>query len=177
MYFILTIMMVILGISIASFPMFLPIETIYHNQSMLMMLPVFGAILALVGIFITMMRAYRTGAIRIINPAKVHQSLWFYIHRDGNVVILPAMRDVVGLSVSGDKRVDAEIADLKSYRLYDHIIRFVPEGVGHSVDLNAVLYSYLLKTKHGFKTIKDARAQYKSETQVFKPQLFNRGQQ
>ena len=71
------------------------------------------------------------------------------------MVITPSMREVEGQLYSPE--LDAQIQDIKSYRLFDHSVRIVPEGIGHSVDLGKCLYAQFLKTKYGFENLREAR--------------------
>lgn len=156
MYFLLAIMFVMGGVGIASAYSFLPLEVIYQ------MPPGFGTIMmgvgllmAMVGIILLWIRAIKVGANYLINPGRPDRILWFYIFPDNSVKIVPAKRDVEGFLYS--KKLDATVQELKSYHLFDHPIRFVPEGLGHTADLDACLYAYFLKSKFGFKSIKEAR--------------------
>ena len=114
-----------------------------------------GLILAIVGITMVHGRALKTGAVHLLEWGKPGKILWFYAHKDGTLRVTPAMREVEGHLYS--KELDAQIMDLKSYRLFDHSVRFVPEGIGHSVDLGMCLYVAFLKNRWGFTNIRETR--------------------
>jgi len=114
-----------------------------------------GFVLAIVGITMVHGRAIKTGAIHLLEWGKPGKLIWFYVHKDGTIKITPAMRAVEGHLYS--RELDAQIMDLKSYRLFDHSVRFVPEGTGHSVDLGMCLYVAYLKNKWGLTNIREAR--------------------
>jgi len=114
-----------------------------------------GVMISIVGLMMLHGRAYKTGAIHLLNFGKPGTIIWFYVYRDGSIKITPAMREVEGTLYSPE--LDAQIQDFKSYRLFDHSVRFVPEGIGHAVDLDMVLYSMMLKNKYGYQNIREAR--------------------
>ena len=158
MFFFLAFMLVFVGIFIAGLQTFMPLDMIFTMpQGFGYLLFIFGIVLAGVGLFLLYARASKVGATHLIAPGKPEKILWFYIYKDDTLRIVPARRDVEGFSHS--KQLDAEVQELKSYRLQEHSVRIVPEGIGHCVDLNACIYAYFLKTKKGFKTISDARAE------------------
>jgi len=115
----------------------------------------FGGMISFIGFIILKSRADKTGAGHLLEFGRPGTINWLYIHKDGTIKITPAMREVEGQLYSPG--LDAQIRELKSYRLFDHSIRFVPEGIGHAIDLDMVLYANLLKTKYGFASLKDAR--------------------
>lgn len=148
--------MIILGIVISGLCGVLPILTIAQIPIFLrVVLFIVGIMISFVGYFLVWTRADKTGAKHIIEPAKRGESLWFYAYRDDTILITPGIRTVESQLYSPE--IDAQIQDYKSYRLFDHSIRFVPEGVGHAIDLGMCLYVKLLKGKHGFERIEDAR--------------------
>jgi len=114
-----------------------------------------GLILSIMGIMMLQTRANKTGANHLLEFGRPDRIIWFWVQRDGTVKITPAVKEVEGTTYSKD--LDAIINDFKSYRLFDHSIRFVPEGLGHSVDLDVVLYCTLLKNKFGFANLREAR--------------------
>jgi len=114
-----------------------------------------GFILAFVGLSLVHSRASKTGAVHILEFGRPGKLLWFYAYRDGTIKITPSIRDVEGQLYNAE--LDAQIHDYKSYKLFDHSVRFVPEGIGHSVDLDYCLYTGLLKTKYGFASLREAR--------------------
>ena len=114
-----------------------------------------GIILVFVGLVMIYGRANKTGAIHLLEWGTPDKIIWFYIYKDGSIKITPAMREVEGQLYN--QELDAQIHEMKSYRLFDHSIRFVPEGTGHAVDLGLCLYAMFLKTKHGFANLRQAR--------------------
>lgn len=115
----------------------------------------FGIMVVFIGLIIIHSRAQKTGAIHLLEFGRPGIINWLYVHKDGTIKITPGMREVEGQLYSPG--LDAQIRELKSYRIFDHSIRIVPEGIGHAVDLDMVLYANLLKTKYGFASLKDAR--------------------
>ena len=114
-----------------------------------------GFILAFVGLSMVQGRANKTGAIHLLDWGRPGRIIWFYVYKDGTIKITPSVRDVENQLYS--KELDAQIQEMKSYRLFDHSVRFVPEGTGHAVDLGMCLYVGLLKNKWGFTNIREAR--------------------
>ena len=114
-----------------------------------------GFIISLLGIVILQGRATKTGACHLLEFGRPDRIIWIYAHRDGTLIITPAMREIGGQLYSPE--LDAQIQDFKSYRIFDHSVRIVPSGIGHAVDLDFILYASLLKTKYGFNNITEAR--------------------
>jgi len=114
-----------------------------------------GGIISAIGLIILRGRAEKTGSIHLLEFGRPGTVNWFYFYKDDTMKITPAIRDVEAQLYS--KELDAQITELKSYRLFDHSIRIVPEGVGHAVDLDMVLYSNLFRSKWGFQSIRSAR--------------------
>ena len=114
-----------------------------------------GGVIGSIGLIMLRGRAEKTGSIHLLETGRPGTINWFYFYKDGTMEITPAIRDVEAQLYS--KKLDAQISELKSYRLYDHSIRIVPEGVGHAIDLDMVLYANLFKSKWGFKSIPAAR--------------------
>lgn len=115
----------------------------------------FGAIISCIGLIILRGRAEKTGTIHLLEFGRPGTINWFYFYKDGTIKITPSIRDVEAQLYS--KELDAQIRELKSYKLFDHTIRIVPEGVGHAADLDMVLYANLFKSKWGFSSIPAAR--------------------
>jgi hypothetical protein len=114
-----------------------------------------GIVISFIGLFMLYTRAKKTGAEHLLDFGKPGTAIWFYFYRDGTLKITPSIREIGQTLYS--KELDAQINDLKSYKLFDLNIRAVPEGLGHAVDLDMVLYSTLLKNKWGFSSLKEAR--------------------
>ena len=152
----MTYMLVMIGVFLAGFLGLLPagyqgfIPDIFRIAFFMI-----GMILSFFGVFMTHIRAKKTGAEHLIEPGRPETIIWFYVHRDGTVKITPAVREVENALYSPE--LDAMVHEMKSYRLFDHSIRFVPEGIGHAVDLDMCLYVSLLKNKFGFQTLREAR--------------------
>lgn len=149
-------MLMSIGIIFSGFMSFLP--TPYFQ----IVPPVFrylfviiGFIIANVGYVIVWGRLHKTGAKWLVNPPRRGEHIWFYVHRDGSILITPGVRKVESQLYSPE--LDAQIQEFKSYRLFDHSVRFVPEGIGHAVDLNMCLYATMSKGKYGFEKLQDAR--------------------
>lgn len=163
MYFIMAIMFVVIGITMAGIADFVPAFTVdqFGNlmpvipDSLKMILFFVGMILSVMGVIMLWLRATKTGANLLIAPGRPDRILWFYVFKDGTIRIVNAARDVEGFTYS--KTLDTEATEMKSYRLFDHHVRIIPEGIGSATDLGACLYCYFIRTKHGFKSIKDAR--------------------
>ena len=114
-----------------------------------------GILLAFVGLFLLYIRCLKLGVHHIIAPGRPDTILWFYVYRDGSIKVTPSIRVVENQLYS--RELDAQISDMKSYKWFDHLVRFVPEGVGHSVDFDICLYVAFLKSKYGFSNITEAR--------------------
>lgn len=152
----MTFMMLIFGFILAAVPTMLPINIAASVPPGLRIgFVFFGFMIATIGMMMLWIRAKKTGAEHIINPGRPGNIIWFYVYRDGTIKITPSIREVEGQLYS--KELDAQIHDLKSYRLFDHSVRFVPEGIGHAVDLDMILYVTLLKSKYGFNNVMEAR--------------------
>jgi hypothetical protein len=149
-------MMLMFGMIMAGISAIMPIQTLVNVPYMFrIMLFMIGIIISCVGYIILWGRAKKTGADHLLNPGRPSRILWFYVYRDGTIKITPSMREVEGQLYSPE--LDAQIQDMKSYRLFDHPVRFVPEGVGHAVDLGKCLYAQFLKTRYGFENMREAR--------------------
>ena len=156
MIFMLVYMFLFFGIFLAGFAGLMPIEIQVMIPPFFRVILFFmGFMIAFIGIFILQGRASKTGAGHLLEFGRPGSIIWIYAHRDGTLKITPSIREVEGQLYC--KELDAQIHDLKSYRLFDHSIRFVPEGVGHSVDLDMCLYAGLLKIKYGFSNLREAR--------------------
>jgi hypothetical protein len=156
MIFGFSFMLIFVGIFFAGFMTLMPNELFVAMPALLKMALFFvGILIAFIGWFMPWVRATKTGAIHLIESASPKTLIWFYVFRDGTVKITTSIREVEGQLYS--KELDAQINDLKSYRLFDHSIRFVPEGIGHAVDLDMILYATLLKTKWGYANLREAR--------------------
>lgn len=138
------------GTLIAVFGMLVP------NPIVNVLFLIVGLIMSMAGILMLMLKAVKTGVIHFFYPPRNDDStLWFYIRRDGTVKITPAFRMLEGMSE--DLYGTKIIKDMKSYRLADWNVRFVPEGIGHSVDVNNVMYARVMKKQNHFESLKDGR--------------------
>lgn len=156
MIFFLAVLFMIIGITVAGICGILPIMTIAAIPSSLrLILFLVGIIISFVGYILLYGRAQKTGARYLINPAKKGENIWFYAYRDGSILITPGIRAVESQLYSPE--LDAQIQEYRSYRIFDHSVRFVPEGIGHAVDLGICLYAQLLKGKYGFERLEEAR--------------------
>lgn len=148
--------LVFVGLFLAGFMGLMPLDVLIIVPSVFRIMLFFvGIMIAFFGIVIIHGRAKKTGANHLLEFGKPGNILWFYVHRDGTIKITPSMREVEGTLYC--RELDAQIQDFKSYRLFDHSIRFVPEGIGHAVDLDMVLYSMMLRNKYGYQNIREAR--------------------
>lgn len=156
MIFFLAMMLMIFGIILAGICGILPIMMVAQIPMFLRILLFFvGMVMGVVGYMILYGRANKTGAKYLIEPAKRGEHLWFYAYRDGSILITPGIRKVESQLYS--PKLDAQIQEFKSYRIFDHSVRFVPEGIGHAIDLGMCLYAKLLKGKYGFERLEEAR--------------------
>jgi len=157
MIFGLVMMFLIGGILFASLPGLLP-------GSMQLVIPdifrylffMIGTIISFIGFIILKGRADKTGTIHLLDFGRPGTINWLYVYKDGEIKITPSMRDIESQLYSKD--LDAQIRELKSYRIFDHSVRIVPEGVGHASDLDMVLYANLLRSKWGFHSLRAARS-------------------
>jgi len=156
MYFALLYILFLVGLIIASFcgmmPAYLQYMIPYYFRFLAFMI---GSMLGFIGIVMLWIRARRTGAAHLITPGRPGLINWFYIYKDNEVRITPGMRAGEGQLYNPD--LDAQIPDVKTYSLCDHKIRFVPEVVGHAVDLDYVMYVNLLDSMFGFENLREAR--------------------
>ena len=156
MIFFMSYMFLIFGIIIASIAGLIPYQSQYMIPDYFRFILFFvGCIISVLGMVLLHGRANKTGAVHLLEYGRPDNILWFFVYRDGTVKITPSLREVEGTLYS--KELDALVTDFKSYRLFDHSVRFVPEGLGHSADLDMVLYATLLKTKKGFANLREAR--------------------
>jgi len=156
MMFFMAYMFLFFGIFIAGVAGLLPLETQYLIPGYFrVLLFAFGMMIAYIGLIMVHGRAIKTGVHHFIEPGRPNKIIWLYVYRDGSIKPTPSMREVEGQLYN--KELDAQIQDMKSYRLFDHPVRIVPEGTGHAIDLGMCLYAQFLKTKHGFANLKEAR--------------------
>jgi len=156
MLFMMAYMFIFIGVFLAGLFGLMPAQMqLDIPDALRMIMFMFGFLLAFVGVFLIQGRALKTGVNHLLEYGNPKKIIWFYVYRDGTIKITPAMRDVEGLLYS--KELDAAVQDMKSYRLFDHSIRFVPEAIGHAADLDMCLYAHVLKTKWGFNNIITAR--------------------
>lgn len=156
MIFFLAMMLMLFGITLAGICGVLPIMMVAQIPLFLRILLFFvGIVMGVVGYMILYGRANKTGAKHLIEPAKRGEHLWFYAYRDGSILITPGIRKVESQLYSPE--LDAQIQEFKSYRIFDHSVRFVPEGIGHAIDLGMCLYAQLLRGKYGFERMEEAR--------------------
>ena len=156
MIFALVFIFTFVGMILCGIIGLMPLEAQYMIPDVFrVMMFMFGIMVSFIGLIIMHSRAQKTGAIHLLEFGKPGIINWFYIHKDGTIKITPGIREVEGQLYSPS--LDAQIRELKSYRIFDHSIRIVPEGIGHAVDLDMVLYANLLRTKYGFASLKDAR--------------------
>lgn len=156
MIFMLAYVFLFFGIVLAGMSGLMPIEIIIGVPMFLRTMLFFvGFIISLVGLIILHGRAVKTGAVHLLEFGRPGKIIWFYVYKDGSIKITPSVREIEGHLYS--RELDALIHELKSYKLFDHSVRFVPEGTGHAVDLGMCLYATFLKTKYGFAGLKEAR--------------------
>lgn len=156
MYFGMLYILFLMGIVIASFCGLMPIDVQfmipYYFRFLAFMI---GSMLGFIGIVILWIRTKKTGACHLITPGRPGLINWIYIYKDDEVRITPGMR--AGEGQLYNPELDAQIPDIKTYSLCDHRIRFVPEVVGHAVDLDYVLYANILDSVYGFENLREAR--------------------
>ena len=120
----------------------------------------FGLTLVIVGMMMLIIRIKKIGADHLIAPGRPGSILWFYIYGDGEVRITPAMR--AGEMQLYNPDMEAQVIDVKTYSLGDHKVRFVPEVLGHAVDMDYILYANVLKTKYGFENLREVRDDWRA---------------
>ncbi|HDM25312.1 MAG TPA: hypothetical protein ENG24_01800 [Thermoplasmatales archaeon] len=156
MYFKICFATIIVGIMIAGVGGLIPYQYQYQIPDMFRpFMIIVGISISLTGYALLYRRAKTTGTIHLIKPALPNTCNWFYVHKDDEIVITPAIR--MGEGILYSEKLDSKVPDVKTYTLADHKIRIVPEVVGHAVDLDYVLYTNLLKTKYGFENLREAR--------------------
>ncbi len=147
----LMFMLIVMGSMISLLGLFMPAG--YEMLSIFFWMG--GLMMSIMGGFMVWSRAHKTGVFHFLDSARPGDIKWLYAEPDGTIKITAAMREVESSLYS--KELDALIKDLKSYKLFDHSVRIVPAGIGHSVDLDICLYAHMLKTKWGFNSIREAR--------------------
>lgn len=156
MLFFMAFMMLFFGLTMAGIFSLLPVSmTLGIPLYLKMMFFVVGMIISFIGVFLIFIRADKTGAKHLLETGRPDKILWFYVHRDGTIKITPAVREVEGQLYSPE--LDAQIQDMRSYRLFDHSVRIVPEGIAHAINLDMCLYAQFLKTKYGYENLREAR--------------------
>ena len=156
MMFFLAYICLFFGIFLAGVIGLLPLEAQFGVPDYFrFILFMFGMIIAYLGLIMLHGRAVKTGVHHFIEPGRPNRIIWAYVHRDGSIKFTPSMREVEGQLYN--KELDAQIQDMKSYRVFDHPLRIVPEGIGHAVDLGMCLYAQFLKTKYGYANLREAR--------------------
>jgi len=152
MFFGLAILLMYMGLLFMAIPALIPMESPITFKFLTYMM---GILLPTVGMLLLMARADKTGASKLIAPGHPNRPLWVYVYKAGDVRLVGSERKGEGYLFSSD--LDALIPDIKSYSWADHKVRFVPEGAAHAADLEMAEYMQLLKKKHGFKGMKQAR--------------------
>ena len=147
----LMIVMVFFGIVVSNLPWLAGLNNLMLSVLFLMI----GCIVALIGQFMIITRAMKTGADQLIDPGNPDKIIWFFIRRDDTVKIIPSVRKAQGLLEA--KGMDAVVHDVKGYRLFDHNIRFVVEGTAHTADAKVALYCHYIKKKFGFRNLGEGR--------------------
>jgi len=121
-----------------------------------------GLIIAFTGIMVLHLRMTKTGVIHFIPPGSPRRIIWLYVRKNNDIEIFPGVNKAEGQLYS--KKIDGQIQDIKSYRMHDTPVRIVAESIGHTLDLDYVLYVNLLKDKYGLKSLKAAREHVKRLT-------------
>jgi len=116
---------------------------------------VFGAVAMFVPMIYVQLRAVKTTVVHVLEPRKRGTHNWLYASGDSELMFTPGIRDIEKSSYSPE--LNAQIQEMKSYILGDHIIKVVREGLGHSEDLDMCIYAGVLKSKWGFESLKEAR--------------------
>lgn len=164
MIFFLVYLFMFAGVAIMGMGMMMPAGL---PESLNFMLFTVGVMVLATGIIILHSRALKTGVVHFLDFPRPERVIWLYAHRDGTIKIVPSQRTVEGQLYSPE--LDARIQDLKSYKIFDHQIRIVPEGIGHAVDLDFILYTTMLESKWGFENLKEARQGFFQNIGLLKP--------
>jgi len=118
-----------------------------------------GLFIAFAGVFFLHLRLRKTGVIHFVPPGSPKKIIWLYVRKNGDIDIFPSVRKAEGQLYA--KNVDGQITDIKAYRMHDTPVRIVAESIGHSLDLDYVLYVNLLQDKYGLKSLHSAREHVK----------------
>jgi len=118
-----------------------------------------GLFIAFAGVMFLHLRLRKTGVIHFVPPGSPKKIIWLYARKNGDIDIFPSVRKAEGQLYSKD--IDGQITDVKSYRIHDHPVRVVAESIGHTLDLDFVMYVNLLQDKHGLKSLSAAREHVK----------------
>ena len=168
MYFFLSLMLIIFGISIAGMINFIPPQTVFYEMPAGFgpLMFIVGIVIALVGFFILWMRAKRVGADVLIAPARPNKIVWLYIHKDD--IIEPIMVDRGSEStVKGNVLNNPSIVyDMKAYKIGDHSARLVLDSVGHTIDARMAVYCSILRREKNIKSFGHLRAVAKEKGQI-----------
>lgn len=159
--FFLAMMMMIFGFMICSIGSFVQLPSEFGAIFVM-----FGMVIGIMGFMMLWIRALKTGAVHLIGAGRPDKVIWFYIHKDGTMKITPSVRKGEGMTYN--EELDAVALEQKSYQLFDHKIRFIPEEIGHGVDHRMCLYVDLLKTKYGWNNIKTARKSVRESKEYIK---------
>ena len=156
MYFILCLMLIVFGISIAGAVNFMPLQMIYQMPAgFTTLMFMVGMILAIVGFIILWLRAKRVGANHLIAPPRPDVVLWLYILKDNLIRIIPVKRFLEQTQRSTE--LESVVYDMKAYRLGDHTARLVLDSVGHTVDARMCIYANVLQKEHDIQDIRALR--------------------
>ncbi|GAH35219.1 unnamed protein product, partial [marine sediment metagenome] len=147
----LMFMLIMIGYMVTLIGFFMP--TPYETLGIFFWM--FGIMISFMGGYMVWSRAHKTGVFHFLDPARPGDIKWLYAEQDGSIKITASMREVESSLYS--RELDALIKDLKSYKLFDHSVRLVPAGIGHSADLDICLYTHMLKNKWGYNSIREAR--------------------
>lgn len=116
---------------------------------------VFGGALLIAPMIYLHLRAKKTTVDHILEPRSRGTHNWLYCTSDDELMFTPGIRDVEKSSYSPE--INAQIQDVQSYIMGDHIVKIVKEGLGHGQDLDIAVYASVLKSKWGFESLREAR--------------------
>jgi len=103
-----------------------------------------GLIIQFVGVIIIYTRAAKTGLQHLLDFSRPDKVIWLFVRHDDTILIAPALRNIEGFESSKQLK-DGIIKHVKSYRLSDHNVRIVKEGMHFSTNLDMCLYAKYLK--------------------------------
>lgn len=163
MLFAISYMCSIFGGLLAGIAWLLPsyyLDTVHPTLRLLLF--VIGFVLIILPTILIHSRALKTTLVHILEPGSPWKINWMYVYKDGEIIFTPSFR--AGGKQLYNEALDAQlVADPKAYKIFDHNIRVVPEGLAFSQDLDYVLQAEVYKGRWGFENMRELREGFKGK--------------